>query len=59
MGDRHHKHRIRTQAEEWIEALVADVRNGGIEPAAGSALHTMSWHRDLRVELLDLLPNIT
>jgi len=53
-GFKHRKGRnTREQAEEWIQKLVADVRNGALKPPEGSALHTMSWHRDLTGELLD------
>ena len=53
-GIRHRKGRNgRAKAEEWIQRLVDDVREGTIHPPEGSTLHTFSWHRDLQGELLD------
>ncbi|MFE0554900.1 cytochrome P450 [Paenibacillus sp. NPDC058910] len=54
LGIKHRKGRYaRAKAEKWIQYLVDDVRSGAIDPQQGSTLHTMSWHRDLRGELLD------
>ncbi|WP_246059340.1 hypothetical protein [Paenibacillus lautus] len=53
-GIKHRKGRhARAKAEKWMQELVVDVRSGTIEPKQGSTLHTMSWHRNLRGELLD------
>ena len=44
----------RTTAEKWMRSLVEQVRNGKLHPEKGTALHTMSWHRDLNGELMNL-----
>jgi len=44
----------RTTAEKWMKSLVEQVREGELHPEQGTALHTMSWHRELKGELMDL-----
>lgn len=43
----------RNKVEKWIGALIDQVRDGKVNPAGGTALHTIAWHRDINGNLLD------
>jgi fatty-acid peroxygenase len=54
LGLQHWKgRRARSEANDWIEGFVEDVREGWLEIDHGKALYTFSWHRDEKGELLD------
>lgn len=44
----------RNQVEQWVEELIETVRDGKMNPPEDTALHTISWHRDLTGNLLDI-----
>jgi fatty-acid peroxygenase len=52
-GPRHWRARsARQRRETWLGDLVGKVRDGAVEPAKGSALDVVSWHREVDGELL-------
>lgn len=54
LGLQHWKgRRARSEANDWIEGFVEDIREGRLEIDHGKALYTFSWHRDEKGELLD------
>jgi len=42
----------RNRTEKWLSGLITQVRNNELFPPEGSALYTMSWHRDLNGNLM-------
>ncbi len=55
VGPRHWKgRRARVEVERWIRGMVDDVRSGRLKAEEGSALHAMSFHRELDGKPLDL-----
>ncbi|GAB3048902.1 cytochrome P450 [Virgibacillus ainsalahensis] len=55
VGPRHWRGRTaRQRTEKWIKYLIEEVREGKQKASEDTALHAMSWHRDLNGELLDL-----
>jgi fatty-acid peroxygenase len=56
---------LRNRIERWIESIIRDIRGGKLNVAAGTAAHTIAWHRDRRgnqmsaktaaIELLNIL----
>ncbi|WP_411842716.1 cytochrome P450 [Salinicoccus sp. HZC-1] len=54
LGVQHWKGRFsRSKANDWIEGIVDDVRNGKISVDEHRAVYTFSWHRDENGEMLD------
>ncbi|EHB64038.1 cytochrome P450 [Paenibacillus lactis] len=54
IGIKHRRGRMaRSKAEQWLEGLVLDVREGRMHPANGTALSVFSKHRDLAGNRLD------
>ncbi|KMJ57511.1 cytochrome P450 [Bacillus sp. LL01] len=54
IGLKHWKgRRARSSAENWLEDLVEDVRNGDLEVPKDRALYSFSMHKDLEGKLLD------
>lgn len=37
---------LRSRTEHWIESIVDDIRSGKLNAPAGTAAHTIAWHRD-------------
>ncbi|MGN7313517.1 cytochrome P450 [Alkalicoccobacillus gibsonii] len=55
IGPHHWKgRRARTKAEKWIEYIISDVRDNKRNINENSVLYTVTWHRDLRGELIDI-----
>ncbi|WP_144510381.1 cytochrome P450 [Bacillus sp. FJAT-22090] len=55
IGPEHWKGRhSRKKVEKWVEEMVTQVREGKLTAPEGSALHTISLHRDLEGNLLDV-----
>lgn len=48
-----HARFARRRAEQWIGALIEQVRAGKLAPSEQSALHVVAWHRDANGEPLD------
>jgi fatty-acid peroxygenase len=54
VGPRHWKGRCaRNRLERWIKEMIIDVRAGRRIAPKGTALHAISWHKDLNGKLLD------
>lgn len=54
IGPRHWKgRRARAKVEEWIKGIIEDVRAGKIKAEEDSALHAMTFHRELDGSQLD------
>ncbi|WP_106476423.1 cytochrome P450 [Phytohalomonas tamaricis] len=54
IGPQHWHARLgRKRAEQWIGALIEQVRDGELSVAEGSALHTVATHHDANGEKLD------
>lgn len=44
----------RNRVEKWLGELIQEVRDGKLDPAEKTALHTFALHRDIEGNLLDL-----